>query len=262
MKVVSVWTILITFLFLESCYTPQEGCLDTLASNYAITADKSCEDCCQYPELQIYMVHTMQDSSFNPLDTFVNQLGQRYSILDVRFYLSGFKLQQQANQLKVLETLTPNNATQKITDDVVLWRSVDNKGVIGTVKAYGQFEGLSFNLGIDSTMLITDYDNISAGHPLSKEGKLKDVSGNPVWFFLKFVHYTPEPEVVNLYINKPFKSFSFTIDSLIQTPKGSSVPFRIKADYSLLMKNIDLGSSAENVKNSILGNLSELLIVK
>lgn len=261
MKVGILVKFIVAILFLESCYNPQEGCLDTQASNYAIIADRSCEDCCQYPELMIKMVHMMQDSSFDATDTFVNQMGQRYSIQDVRFYLAGFILKQQDTELKVRETLTPSNANLDITDDVVLWRSVDDKAVIGTVKAHGFFQGLSFNVGIDSVMLNSIYDNIQSGHPLSKEGKLKDIAGIPAWFYIKYVHYKPEPEVVTMYITEPYQKLPYTIDSLVQTSKGSPISYTIKADYSRLLHPVDFNSSFENVKNVVRGNLSEFLIV-
>ena len=262
MRVVSLGKIILALLFLESCYSPQDGCLDTQASNYAINADRSCENCCQYPELVFKMVHTMQDSSFDATDTFVNNLGQRYSILDVRFYLSGFLLKQQASDLKVREVITPSNTNLDITDDVVLWRSVDDEAVIGTVKAHGLFKGLYFNVGIDSAMLLNNYDNIQAGHPLSKEGKLKDIAGIPAWFYIKYVYYRPEPDIITLYITKPFPKFPYTIDSLVQTTKGSPISYSIKADYSQLLHPVDLNNSVDNIKNAVLGNLSELLIVK
>jgi hypothetical protein len=262
MKTIWLWKAAFVLLLLDSCYNPQDGCLDTLSANYAITADRDCNDCCEYPELSVALIHMMQDSSFDPLDTFVNQLGQHYSILDVRFYLSGFNLKQQENTVNVLETLTPDNASVKITDNILLWRSVDNKNEIGTVKAFGTFEGLSFKLGIDSTVLHTSYENVTSGHPLSKEGKLKDNLGNPAWFHIKYVYYQPDPEIVSLYINRPFTEYVYTVDSLVQTLKGSPVLYQIKADYSKLLDRSDLGKSPEIVKNGILGNLSEMIIVK
>jgi hypothetical protein len=262
MKTASLWKAAFVLLFLDSCYNPQEGCLDTLSSNFAITADRNCTDCCEYPELSVELVHMMQDSSFDPLDTFVNQLGQRYSILDVRFYLSGFKLKQQGNPVNVIESLTPDNSSVKITDNIILWRSVDSKSKIGTVKAFGTFDALSFKLGIDSTLLHTSYENIPSGHPLSKEGKLKDSAGNPAWFHIKYTFYQPEPEIVSLYINRPFTEYLYTVDSLVHTLKGNPVLYQIKADYGNLLDKSDLRKSSEFVKNDILGNLSEMIIVK
>ena len=48
-----------------ACFDPPEGCRDIRATNYNVTADIDCEDCCKYSNLYIDIDHSMDGISID-----------------------------------------------------------------------------------------------------------------------------------------------------------------------------------------------------
>ena len=59
------------------CYEPIEGCLDVRATNFDLNADRSCPDnCCEYPELRLKLLHRYQQIDTYGLDLAFHDLEQ------------------------------------------------------------------------------------------------------------------------------------------------------------------------------------------
>ncbi|MBK7805012.1 MAG: hypothetical protein IPJ51_01650 [Saprospiraceae bacterium] len=138
----SVYTIMIIFS-LSSCYTRNEACLDTIATNYDVTADDDCDACCIYPTMSLNVSHMAGDSVFSPQKMYTNDLGQNYQLLDVRFYLSAFDLYQsdrgaQKNTNHCFH-ITPKKRLSYLMMTKIC-RIADNTINIGSVKTYGRMD--------------------------------------------------------------------------------------------------------------------------
>jgi len=147
--------------FLSSCHEDKEGCLDLYSTNYDVTADKSCEDCCTYPKLKINLSHkidtsntadTVLLSSFRQNLAYINNLSQQYVLKTSDFFVREIALITESDQF----ILTTDNIKIPIINDEYLTVS-DNINLIGlnttsisieNMIATENIKGLQFYIGL------------------------------------------------------------------------------------------------------------------
>lgn len=256
--------IIVAFAFwmLTGCYSRTEGCLDTYASNYDVSVDDSCPNCCEYPFLKLVVLNRYGDSLYAQGDTLINQFGQQYIILALRYYVSHFRLFQSGNELTVKETIQNDISGYSIPDDIKILKEDNTNQNIGMVRTYGKFDSLQFTMGISDEFLENSFTNLPANHVLQKLYRLNDAAGNQASVIVKYRVLTPIDTTINIAISPSFK-LQYTIrDSLNITQPGRPITGKVIADHKKLMDNIDLISPIEQIKNRLEENLSNLLIVK
>ena len=101
---------LLVLALCSSCYEVVEGCLDTNAVNFAIDADRECEDCCTYPTLSIRFVNIWDDGdtsfTFNYNAIYEDAGGQAFSFNRITYYLKDFALiEDSGNQVFTVDTV-------------------------------------------------------------------------------------------------------------------------------------------------------------
>jgi hypothetical protein len=257
-------TILLIFITLLACYDRKEFCLDSLASNYDVTADDACADCCTYPLLKLSIKHMTGDSTFRVADTLTNDLGQTYAIEDVRYYLSNFTLFQKDSAYTIRETIMTENNVVSIPNHMKILRGIDANLDIGSIRAYGTFDSLTFDFGLSTVMTDNTFVNLATNHVLTKNNKLKNPEEQTAYFTMRFKRITPVRDTVSqfIYITKRPALQSFTRDTTINTTKGNPIIFPIKADYAVLFKNINMALTVDSLSNLIFENLNKMIIVK
>ena len=250
-------------LFTLSCYTRKEACLDTYATNYDVSADDQCDNgCCTYPGLMVEVEKKAGDSLFMVNDTLVNSLGQKFRILDLRCYFSDFSLfQNQGIKTKIIELISNSDKSVIIPDDMKIWRWADPAFSVGTVKIYGRLDSLIFYLGLNSVMNNTTFTNLPSTHSLLTENALKDEAGNVVFMTLRCVRFFNKSDTINISISKSNSPFKFAISKPITTQKGDDILYKLKADYHVLMKDVDLKLPVSSIENGIKNNINSFISV-
>lgn len=254
--------VVLAIWILTGCYTRTEGCLDTYASNYDVSVDDSCPNCCEYPFLKLVVLDRYGDSLYVQGDTLINQFGQQYIILGLRYYVSHFRLFQSGNELAVKETIQNDITGYNIPDDIKISKEDNANLNIGMIRTYGKFDSLQFTMGISDEFLQNSFKNLPASHVLQKLYRLNDSAGNQASAIVKYRVFAPIDTTINIAISPSFK-LQYTIqDSLNITQPGRTIVGKVKADYKKLMDNIDLSAPSEQIKEKLVENLSNLLIVK
>lgn len=73
----------------------KEGCTDPAAINYNEDAKKSCDDCCEYPDVADVKVNLSHEVDGEPLVlnemNFTNPFGRQYEVVRLRYYISDFQ---------------------------------------------------------------------------------------------------------------------------------------------------------------------------
>ena len=247
---------------LTGCYSRTEGCLDTYGSNYDVSVDDSCPNCCEYPFLKLVVLNRFGDSLYVQGDTLTNQFGQQYIILGLRYYVSHFRLFQSGNELAIKETIQNDISGYSIPDDIKISKETDTNLNIGMIRTYGKFDSLQFTMGISDEFLDNSFTNLPVNHVLQKLYRLNDADGNQASVIVKYRLLTPIDTTINITINPSFK-IQYTIrDSLNITQPGRPITGKVIADYKKLMDNIDLIAPSDQIKDRLVKNLSNLLIVK
>ncbi len=257
MQAVQLFTVVFCWsLLLSGCYSRKEACLDNLATNFDVTADDACTDvCCTYPPITIDMTVKAQDSIFSIEDTLINKLGQKYRIIDLRCYFTEFSLyQNNGSKLKSLELITTTNNTT-INNDIVLWKWADASFSPGTYKAFGQFDSLTFFLGLSSELKNTTFTSLTSTHPLSESSKLKGNDGLITDMTIRCIRLINKPDTINLTVSLD-KTIKIQTKKIITTTPGSEIKYGFSADFHALLYHADLRESIINIENNIKSNIS------
>lgn len=156
--------VVLTALFLSSCFEPQEGCFDFNATNYDVTADDPCSDCCNYPNLTVAFRHLIippndpdttlffQYNAYYP--SVVNSL-DTFTIERIRYFLSDIRLvRPDGEEVRVQDSIDVeiNSNNLRLEDNYAkVDRDIFQPINVGTIITQGQFSSIRFNVGLDDT---------------------------------------------------------------------------------------------------------------
>jgi hypothetical protein len=263
--------ILFSFWFI-SCYTRKEACLDTLASNYDVTADDACLNCCTYPKLILNVDGFRKIEQIN--DVVTNTKGQKYNIQDIRFYVSEFSLFQRNEQIKINEVIGTANNAYVNRNDMKILRSVDASLDMGTVKAFGKFDSLVFYMGLTKSVLENTFVNLPTSHVLSTASKLSDAQGETAIMTMRYKYKSPTQKdsihnIIILHKDVDNSKWKYVVKDSINlkfkdkiSSKGENIEAKINADYTKILQNVDLESPKDTILKKVALNIRSVFDVK
>jgi len=251
----------IPIIFLSACYDRKEACLDTFAANYDVTGDDACSGCCTFPSLVLEFTHYNGDSIYKATDTLINDHLQEYVIEDVRYYLSDFTLFQGDSSHTIREKIATENNKIIIANDMKIMRSVDGELSIGSVRLFGKFDSLSFHLGLSDKMINNAFVGLPTNHVLLQNNKLKTPNGETAYFSMKYRRLSPSLDTIsqNIYVTDILDFPALRSDSMIITTKGSNIRYPFKADYKVLLQDIDLTLTDDSISKKLYLNLKKMI---
>ncbi|MFZ1751892.1 MAG: hypothetical protein WAU01_16985 [Saprospiraceae bacterium] len=253
---------ILIILIVSSCYVNQEGCLDTLASNYDVTADNGCDDCCTYPKFNIVLRQVDGDSTFINGDTLVNNLAQKFRIIDCRFYLSEFSLRQSNNVYhQIIENISSDDGTVTVSDDIKIFRSVDSSIPLGTMRTYGTYDSLSFCFGLKPKVVNASFADLSSTHVLQVRNQLKSKDQIRSFFNIKCVRLATN-DTLELSITDTSLQFRVSVDSIVTTNIGNDINYPLQVDYSKLFSDTDINQSSTSLELALKQNIKSFFGVK
>jgi hypothetical protein len=250
-------------MIISSCYSRKEGCIDTLSNNFDVFADDACNDCCTYPSLILNFKHMLGDSIFRIDTTLTNSLSQKFSILDVKYYLSDFNLfKSDGQKINIIETIYNADKSLIVNNDMKIARNSITDLIIGSIISSGQFDSLTFNFGLSDKLLTTSFVDLASTHVLLNANRIKDSTNVTSQFSVKIKRNLDKIDTINLFLNGDALSFKLKLDSTITTNSGQNIIYSVKVDYLKLFDNIDLKLTKNEIQNLIKLNLPKFLIVK
>lgn len=171
LKLTLIWATLA--LCLGACFEPKEGCLDIAATNFDASVDNDC--CCIYPKLELTVNQTYDTLLFINDALYPDANGHLFRIKSVAFYLSDFQLLQNGDLYQVSDTLTlktfsgADTVGQLFRNDFQLVRRSPLTYSVGTFQQGGNFESVSFLLGLSPEAQKVIPTKAPANHPLSAQ---------------------------------------------------------------------------------------------
>lgn len=164
-----------------SCYQPTEGCLNIAATNYDVSADDPCADCCKYPQLNLAFLHqlalpTEPDTLYffkyntpypSPFDT-----NHYFTVQRCRYFVSNLKLiRTDGTEVGVTDSIwlerQSGDSIQVENNFTKVDRDILQAAVLGKVLAAGSFDKVRFTIGLTPELLDLNIDSIPTGHPLN-----------------------------------------------------------------------------------------------
>ncbi len=256
--------VIILTLSFSSCYENQEGCLDTNSSNYDVTADIECEDCCTYPTLSLLVAYGLDDTSYNRIDTISNDINIDFVIEDAQIYFSNISLGDGNEEYRIEETFEYsdiNGDDQVAIDDIVLVKPTIFRYTLGTFTKSNDYTSLMINLGIPEVIDNAESITVTSDHPLVQAGDSLYINNQNQyvnsWILLRQVGVHDVADTLQI----AGTDFTYLFDEIvINQTKGSSLDLSININYKQLIKMIDYNTMSKSAIIDKIGtNLTEAI---
>ncbi len=275
-------TILFTIISLAiGCAPNEEGCLDIDATNFDVSADKQCENCCTYPNLKLNIFHSISTVGTVQADTCINHSGDStltngddnfFQVKDISFYLSDFQMVMfDGTIVEVEDTITLNifndasGTTFKDTlvkDDFVLVERSQFSYTIGEFRTPGLYSKISFKVGLDASLNSTN-DTLVTSHPLSDTEERHFDTREEGYILQQFSIVkdttTNSTDVETYQIGKDFfNTVLVELDYEKRFEPGFDIEIPIKVKYGEWMKGINFATDDElTIKSQIVNNTAD-----
>ncbi|MEM9545697.1 MAG: MbnP family protein [Bacteroidota bacterium] len=235
-------------LYLQSCYSPVEGCTDPESTNYAITADDLCLDCCEYPDLMLNIFHENMDTTFNLADTITNDLDQQISLVDFVYLLSDFEVSVEDEVYEVSDSvsLDVEDGIAFAKDDIIrVERSVFSYD-LGTIIFDGDITELAFRTGLTDVLNENRFTDEIEDHPLTTDPDSLYQSDTETYVFqrLKVAQGSEFRDTVIYDITQSTK-ISFPIVE-IESLRGTDKTIIIEAQYNRWFDGVDFTTMSKD----------------
>lgn len=260
---------LLTF---SACFQPEEGCLDREASNFNITADRACGDCCIYPDISLAVIHRMvlDDTTltFALNEAYEDDFGQTYRISQLSYFFQAPSWTLQGGeQLRVQDSilLSQVEGTNDTIEDFFLDDMIRVEGSDFQLQALGSFRGSGNLVRFQVSLgLFPDYvpilpSSAPTGHPLSQDDIWTEEEGFAQCRMTLVSESGDEPvtKIIEIRSPQPLGDNLITIDSPVALSPGFSTNVTIQADYRSWLRGVDTATDSESdIAAKIIANLS------
>jgi hypothetical protein len=263
-QIIASMFVLFFSLTLLSCYNRQTGCLDPLSANFSVTADDACGDCCKDPELILNIRHLVENKLVSPDSVLMNEMGQKYKILNFAYYLSGFEvIQSDGTIVSVSQSIAfiSNAGIVRTPDDFGIYRRTNVSTKLGSVRKFGEYRSLRFVLGIKDEWQTWTPVDLPLLHPLNDSLRLRTADGMLIHQSLTIAKGDNFEEISTYNLRGPGKSVLYSLDTVFNNAIGTNINLTIKADYSQWLKNVDITQTGPDAEIKILENSKQLFSV-
>ncbi len=240
--------LLVFSIFICSACMREEGCLDPSATNFAPGTDKDCADadCCEYPKIDLRFFTNIDTDSF-----YTDAGTTRFRVNDIRFFISNVQLIQADNALTgVRDMLTLEPSGEVVEDNYTITDLNGFSYEVGDLAGFGDFTGVSFNVGLDAAANAASPDLMPTGHALGVREDTMYVSASEGYAFQQMdlnliAAGDTTSQIVNVLGNDNLATVmfadTFTLD------KSFGVEIELNVDYLSLFSDIDFAADNDNL---------------
>ncbi len=260
---------------LTACVEPKEGCLDVNAVNYQVDADLPCSDCCEYPTLQLDVLHKVNPDSEANLNfgdsVYQDGAGNDFRINDIQFYLSNVALLRPGGSpVRVTDTLQipveqPDGSIkiEVVTDDIVLLNPNDLRtSRVGNFISQGVFSAIRFDVGIDGPANFVAPALLPEDHPLALQEMYWNADSGRIYNRIDLFRIEGQADTLRTLLEIGLPGQLRTVELSLPTPFELSPGFGpslvIRINYLTWFSQVDLKNDDEAALiQKIVNNLTE-----
>lgn len=271
-----IFCLIICSILFNACTNRSSGCLDFTATNFDVSADRACSDCCTYPTLSLSFRHRIilpenQDTlNFlyntdypSPLDT--NHI---FNIERIRYFVSNLEFVKASGEvIGVTDTIQLQLTTgeSKTVEDnfTKVDRDYFGENSIGTFLGSGVFDSLRFVVGLPTELLLIDTASIAETHSLypDAESFIYNDADKYISNYIVFNRDTfPGTDSTIVKIFQPV-DVSLALSNLLSPPvefmEGFDVALTLQIDYLSWFENIDFDNlTVGDARTKIVENIA------
>lgn len=147
-RVFLLLSLLCLILFVTACVEPTNGCLDPFASNYELTADFSCEDCCTYPTFSLSTQYLYGEDPIDSSLYYQNDVDSYFKLRSFYMVLSEFDLIGDKEDYELIS----KTENKTISDDLVGIRFRTSSKSPGKISFEDSIRSIEFKIGMPATL--------------------------------------------------------------------------------------------------------------
>lgn len=248
---IEIWiAILIVGWVGYSCEEYQEGCMDAAATNYRASNQIPC--CCEYPNIVFQTTLTSDGSTSAFTDTFVNEMGQRFLIGDLRFMASDITL---SDSLDRVFTPVDTFGSYETAPDLMAVDVLNLNSTGGNFMANGRFDRMNFNIGIPGQLETKVPRDFPLEHPL-RDSAFYDFTDHEWHVFLASVEVVGQG-VIPVQLTKNEWPVPVVIEGDWEKRRGGDLTVNFKVNVDKLFGNLDFTQPLETLRQEVSQNLPD-----
>ena len=255
--------------FLLACYEHEEGCQDVNSLDYDVKADKSCEDCCSYPDLLLKVDH-LYDGELFDTSTIFELNNHSYKINSLNFFLSNFSLNNSnaPADVHIQESISVKKQGASEYESKYFPVAKVNLGrtgdyVLGTFKYADTYDKIGFDFGISEEINHAEMDKIISQNALYQNQDSMYINTDNGFYFLKMELEEIDGDHKSIRINGDDHLISWIADKTFDYNSRADRQISIEVDYNIWFENIDFEDENEaNIEKILLENIPKAIILK
>jgi len=271
MNKIDLRTPFVFFLFcmgLWSCADREEGCLDIEATNYNVTADDPCMDCCEYPDLTLSFSFFWDSLSYRNTELYTSLDQDVIQILDAQVLLSNFELRAQGQSIRVTDSIVlpllvnGDELEQEFVDDFNrVSRQINFNYTLGAISSLqATIDSISFQIGLDPVLADIDTSSMPASHPLTNSiDDLYDAPGTgfqSIRFEVVTDTFSMNPDTL-VYLSGVNVTRPVQLEVNQEVSRGFDFSVSIQIDYQKWLEGINFATDPETlIEEKLLENAS------
>ncbi len=251
----------LAILFMQACYEPSNGCLDPNASNYDVSADEACEDCCTATSLTLRLESMYDTLSFGFNDTLINNFDQRFLVKNLQYFIDDVTLiGDDMQQFRVQDSVTLTFADQDsfaIVDDLLFVSPVLPSNSVGVFDDFISYDSLQFTFGMDQVYFDALRDELPHDYSLVSDADTMYIEDLQRYSQLRILIQTNADDSLSLDTFDILDTeLSFKIHSALDTTfvRGENITITRSVDYKKWFGPIDFTLSREIIREQIINN--------
>lgn len=256
-KIILLFLTVYSLFGLTSCYEELDGCLDPLARNYTLAADKDCDDCCEFPAIELRISHKFGSGTYGLNRDLVTNVGDTFRVTQQSIYLSSIYFTTPSGD--VLENRSSNMYTLNAINvlkplDFCLIKSTSVVCTAGSARYAGKVNKAHFRVGLEESLTELDSTSVSRDPVLTWR---EPARANGTYYALYFKVTTSNNQEKVYYVPAD-DAFEFTSGPGYANGAGQAIQFFINIDYFRLFENINFKTMTDDaVVKQIMTNISK-----
>jgi hypothetical protein len=260
-------SVFLCLLMLIQCQEPVKGCLDARATNFDVTAAKTCEeDCCLYPNLKIQFDYAFDTLNFN-FNTPYKFGTDSIRFISAQFYVSNVQL------------IKDDGSKASVIDSILLFRDKDsirvpnyyalvgkNNGfetLLGKFNQVGVYSKIGFKMGLELEASKTIPSKMPSSSPLSIKSDSMYISSEKAYIFNKMTLYRTTPSKMTdtfRLVIKTLRSLELKGNRTLVLKDGFDAIVPLKIDYKKWLEGVNFSSPINSIQDKIVSNTEKAFI--
>ena len=253
---------LLTVAFLAwtgwGCNTRIQGCLDLNATNFDLTAEKACDDCCTYPTVTITLSQKWGDNNFSTDNTFFDSHGNAYKIIDLQYFLSSFAWESSLNEVYTVDSSTANCPEEMFnyTNDITVIRPTSFVYTLGSSRTATEIDSLGFHIGLVEDFSCLDDSLSSTPDILTSSSPLWNPATGMLSTIRLIVNLLPSDTIVDTLFIDVHQAEKIAYRGALN--QGENFSFLLTVNYAPWFSTVDIGdlnTFSTSIANGLPGSI-------